>query len=292
MSITEGYDLSHLRVLVADPNKHMRHLLRNVLRSLGVRDIAEIAEGDSAYQHVLSGETDLILCESRMKHLDGFEFTKMVRTSRESTDQTVPIIMVTASTSLEAVAQARDCGVTEFLAKPVSVKRIYECIAQIIENPRPFVRATTYTGPCRRRHQKTQEDTPMRRSDDWSKMCRNVVAEAAATAVKVEKIADGANNDAIHALARQARAAAEDAAQMLMASTSAKDARVAKEKTEAAEASLKMAIEARKEAEAIQADLDLRLPAKAEDKQAATEEEPGALSQEQVAAMLERAEKS
>jgi DNA-binding response OmpR family regulator len=49
------------------------------------------------------------------------------------------------------VLQARDAGVTEFMAKPVSVKALCARINAIIDSPRPFIRASGYFGPDRRR---------------------------------------------------------------------------------------------------------------------------------------------
>jgi len=52
---------------------------------------------------------------------------------------------------MNRVVEARDAGVHEFLAKPLSAKGLYSRIRSIIERPRPFVRAGQYFGPDRRR---------------------------------------------------------------------------------------------------------------------------------------------
>jgi two-component system chemotaxis response regulator CheY len=46
---------------------------------------------------------------------------------------------------------ARDAGITEFLAKPVSATLIYRRIAAMVENPRDFVETGSFFGPDRRR---------------------------------------------------------------------------------------------------------------------------------------------
>ena len=46
---------------------------------------------------------------------------------------------------------AREAGVTEFLAKPISVKALSERLTLMIDNPSRFVRTATYFGPDRRR---------------------------------------------------------------------------------------------------------------------------------------------
>ena len=47
---------------------------------------------------------------------------------------------------------ARDAGVTEFLAKPISAKGLYQRIVNVLANPRPSIKTKTYFGPDRRRN--------------------------------------------------------------------------------------------------------------------------------------------
>ena len=61
--------------------------------------------------------------------------------------------------------QARDAGVNEFLAKPVSVKAVMSRLVSVIEHPRPYVRTKAYFGPCRRRRGKEEYRGPERRSN-------------------------------------------------------------------------------------------------------------------------------
>jgi DNA-binding response OmpR family regulator len=73
--------------------------------------------------------------------------------------------MITGHTSPERVHAARDAGVNEFLAKPVSSKSIMARVISVIENPRPFVRTKAYFGPCRRRR-RVDYHGPERRVED------------------------------------------------------------------------------------------------------------------------------
>jgi response regulator RpfG family c-di-GMP phosphodiesterase len=59
--------------------------------------------------------------------------------------------MVTGHAERPLLERARDAGVHEFLAKPVSASMLYARLQRVIENPPPFVRSDTYFGPDRRR---------------------------------------------------------------------------------------------------------------------------------------------
>jgi len=63
----------------------------------------------------------------------------------------VPIIMLTGYTEMHRVTEARDAGVNEFLAKPVSAKKLYSRIVAIIEHNRNFIKIKQFFGPDRRR---------------------------------------------------------------------------------------------------------------------------------------------
>ena len=52
------------------------------------------------------------------------------------------------------VYEARDAGMTEYLTKPISGKRLYQRISSIVKSNRNFVRASEFFGPDRRRRVK------------------------------------------------------------------------------------------------------------------------------------------
>jgi DNA-binding response OmpR family regulator len=79
----------------------------------------------------------------------------------------VPIIMITGHTEKYRVEEARDAGVTEFLAKPITAHNLFARIAEIVERPRAFVRCTDYFGPDRRRRPAEDYAGPWRRDDDY-----------------------------------------------------------------------------------------------------------------------------
>jgi len=59
--------------------------------------------------------------------------------------------MLSGYTEYGRVIEARDAGVNEFLAKPISAKALYQRFAANIDNPRPFIRTKHYFRPDRRR---------------------------------------------------------------------------------------------------------------------------------------------
>jgi len=158
--------LETLKVLIVEDNLHMRSLLRSLLSSAGFREIHEAPDGTAALELLESRKCDFILCDLTMKPMNGLDFAREVRRSKESANPFVPIIMISGYTELHRVEAARDAGVTEFLAKPVTAQSLYARIAEIMERPRAFIRCNTYFGPDRRRKTSESYTGPWRRQDD------------------------------------------------------------------------------------------------------------------------------
>jgi two-component system, chemotaxis family, chemotaxis protein CheY len=144
-------ECSRLRFLVVDDNSHMRRIIRALLHGFGVREAYEAEDGAAGLEAFSSFSPDIVITDWAMPIFDGIELTRMIRQPETSANPYVPIIMVTGHAERRKVAEARDAGVTEFLVKPISAKGLYQRIASVVMMPRPFIRTSTYFGPCRRR---------------------------------------------------------------------------------------------------------------------------------------------
>ncbi len=106
---------------------------------------------------------DIVITDWAMPIFDGLELTQMIRQPGANANPYVPIIMLTGHSEKKRVMAARDAGVTEFLAKPISAKALYQRIINVVANPRPFIKTKTYFGPDRRRNVNPNYIGPERR---------------------------------------------------------------------------------------------------------------------------------
>jgi two-component system chemotaxis response regulator CheY len=143
--------LDRLKVLVVDDKKNMRRLVSRMLKAMGIDKVREARNGEDALQKMNNFMPDIVITDWVMEPIDGIELTQYLR-SEESPDPFIPVIMMTGHSEAYRVQQARDCGVTEFLAKPLSAQTLCSRVAAVINKPRPFIRTKTFFGPCRRRH--------------------------------------------------------------------------------------------------------------------------------------------
>ena len=158
-----------LKILLVDDNHHMRVLLTEILRAIGVRQVFEANDGAEGLQLMRSHPIDIIMTDLAMQPLDGIDFVRLLRNSADSPNPMAPVIMITGHSTHKRVNEARDVGVTEFLSKPVTARGVLERIGRVVDNPRPFVRTNTYFGPDRRRKADPNYSGPFRRSADEAK---------------------------------------------------------------------------------------------------------------------------
>ena len=162
-----GGTFETLKALIVEDNAHMRTLLRSLLNALGIMEVYEATNGTDGLRILGEKKPDLVLTDLSMTPMDGIAFTREVRLSGNSPNPFVPIVMITGHTERHRVEGARDAGVTEFLAKPITAANLFHRIAEIVERPRPYVRTENYVGPDRRRRRMDGYSGPWRRVDDF-----------------------------------------------------------------------------------------------------------------------------
>ena len=163
------YNLSGVTLLVVDDNPSMRSLVVLILRRLGATNILQASNAKEAMAMVKAEKPDLMIIDYLLDEMDGITVIDAVRNSEESPNPFLPIMMMTGFAEPHVVFRARDAGVNEFVAKPVSVESLASRITLMIDKARPFVRSKEYFGPDRRRRVMEGPDTPRRRKDDAEK---------------------------------------------------------------------------------------------------------------------------
>lgn len=145
-----GYDFQNLRVLICDDSRQIRSLLKTFLNGFGIKNIEEALDTDQAFAGMQQFDPDLVITDWNMPPTSGLDFIERVRVGDDSPNPYVPIIMLTGYTELHRVKQARDAGISAFLAKPLSAQSLYKRLVAVVDDNRPFIRNGKYFGPDRR----------------------------------------------------------------------------------------------------------------------------------------------
>ncbi len=156
--------LGTLRIAVVDDNAAMRGIVRSALGAFGVIHVYEAADVESALNILRAERKGVLICDWKMKPVDGLSLVRTLRDPEQSPCPLLPIIMLTAYAEPSRMKEAGDAGVTEFLVKPFAAEALYSRLQMIVNRPRPFVRTREFFGPDRRRMASGSQG-PVRRGD-------------------------------------------------------------------------------------------------------------------------------
>lgn len=116
----------NVRVLLVEDNKVNQKVTEMMLRKAGcIIDVAE--NGNDAVQAYRSGHQDIILMDCNMPGVDGYEATYRIRSMDEPLCN-VPIIAVTAHALEGDKKKCIECGMSDYLSKPISKSKLIEII--------------------------------------------------------------------------------------------------------------------------------------------------------------------
>jgi CheY-like chemotaxis protein len=110
-----------LRILAVDDEQEILKLFRSLVEPLGY-EVELIQDSREAARRVLRQKFDAIFLDAHMPHLDGFELAERIRSS--PSNKQVPIAMLTAYDDAATMRKAFRAGVTMFLGKPFTPKKL------------------------------------------------------------------------------------------------------------------------------------------------------------------------
>ncbi|MFN3511501.1 MAG: response regulator [Phenylobacterium sp.] len=161
-----------LKILIVEDNRHMRVMLAEILRAVGVREVFEAMDGAEGLELLRSHAIDIVFTDLIMEPMDGIDFVRLVRNAPDSANPMVPVIMITGQLTRSRIGEARDAGVSEFVAKPITARAVIERLHFAIDHPRAFIRTGDYFGPDRRRRNDPTYAGPWRRAGDGPQALR------------------------------------------------------------------------------------------------------------------------
>ncbi len=111
------------RILVAEDEERISAFVAKGLKANGFT-VTVVGDGLSALGHALTGEFDLLVLDIGLPELDGFTVLRRLREKRSS----IPVIMLTARSSIDDTVAGLEGGADDYMAKPF---RFEELLARI-----------------------------------------------------------------------------------------------------------------------------------------------------------------
>jgi len=116
-------------VLVVDDDKAHRTMLRTLVGGWGY-DITEADDGSTAIQMVRDHPFDLILMDVRMIKVSGIEALEEIK----SFNPVIPVVIMTAYSSVESAVEALRKGAYDYLTKPLDFEKLRLTLERALEH--------------------------------------------------------------------------------------------------------------------------------------------------------------
>lgn len=124
-----------LRVLLAEDNPLNQRVMNFALRKNFEITIAN--NGLEAVEFFSKEDFDIILMDIMMPVMDGYEATARIREieKADNKQRKTPIVAITANTLDNDRQRCLDCGMDEYLTKPLQLKLFNQILARLGINP-------------------------------------------------------------------------------------------------------------------------------------------------------------
>ncbi len=117
-----------ITILIVEDNDDLRGFLRDILQSR--YNILTAANGKEGLAIAESGQPDFILTDVTMPEMDGLTMVKKIKSHKELSH--IPIIVLSAKTSMADKMEGLRSGIDDYISKPFSATYLRQRIANII----------------------------------------------------------------------------------------------------------------------------------------------------------------
>ncbi len=121
--------LNRHKILIIEDDADVRRFLQEEIGTYFQVEIAE--DGLSGLQKAQECDPNLVVCDVMMPGMNGFEVTKKLK--HDFATSHIPIILLTALSSIEKQTEGIDSGADAYIAKPFSTKFLITRIFRLIE---------------------------------------------------------------------------------------------------------------------------------------------------------------
>jgi DNA-binding response OmpR family regulator len=119
-------------ILVVDDNEDIRSLLSLVLQKENY-EVFLAANGTDAINIVKNNKVDLILLDIMMPGISGLEVLSTIRDDKDKKISEVPIMMITAKSTVSDIDAAVELGATSYIIKPFRPANLVEKVNAIFK---------------------------------------------------------------------------------------------------------------------------------------------------------------
>jgi DNA-binding response OmpR family regulator len=133
-----------------DPVALNRNATRNVLYSLGFREIESFAALDDLKRAMATRDFDLVVLEATRAEDPIYDFVGKIRRSEIARNPFAVVMVSTWLPEAQLVKKVLDCGADDLMCRPFSTAMLGDRLRTHVHNRKGFVVTADYVGPDRR----------------------------------------------------------------------------------------------------------------------------------------------
>lgn len=130
--LVQTQSLEWARILIVDDVEANTHLLERILRRGGYTNITAITDSREFAATFLALDPDLILLDLSMPHLDGIAVLDLLRSQLPEATY-LPVLVITANDSTEAMWQSFVHGARDYVTKPFNSAEVLLRVKNLLE---------------------------------------------------------------------------------------------------------------------------------------------------------------
>lgn len=128
-----------MKILIIEDEPLLSDSLRSLLNAHGY-DTDAAFDGETGLEYALLGIYDLIILDVMLPAMSGCEVAKRLRYAKKG----MPILMLTARTSLDDRIEGLNCGADYYLGKPFDTRELLACINALLRRQGVQVNSLTF----------------------------------------------------------------------------------------------------------------------------------------------------
>jgi CheY-like chemotaxis protein len=126
----EAKQVSKQHLLLVDPDAKSLRVMEVSLKKAGF-SVTTATNGKDALEKVQISPPDLVLCDTKMPEMDGFELCRIVKSDERF--KQIPLVFLTNQKSVEFKVRGLELGGDDYLTRPIYIKEIITRVRMILQ---------------------------------------------------------------------------------------------------------------------------------------------------------------
>ncbi len=137
-------------VCLIEPNKFEAQIIIDLLRNAGVDKVKSFSNAEAALDALELFAANIVIVSYELAVGNAAVWTRGFRRNTRMCNRKAAVFVTSGAFSRMMAEECRHAGANALIGKPISGKVLLATINKVLTNPRPFIEAEGYVGPCRR----------------------------------------------------------------------------------------------------------------------------------------------